>query len=278
MECWICMTVWAAAMIVFLKLFFGRRGSKEIIKKDWQKDTVYLYQFPRLPTIPNISPFCLKVETFLKANNINYEVCPVLARRSQYGYVPFVELNGEHIADSQVIIHQLSKHFDVKRHPVLPQDEAIARAVDRMVDTHTFFVLRHFVVVENAVEFCSLILRNMNFPASLISIAASVLSFCMKRKVINRIAAGVGLMSTDDYKEILKKDYDALKTLLGEQKFLFGDSISTVDCTVFGHLATIFYIPTASYAKDLLKEEYPSLVAYLERVKETVYGKDFASE
>ncbi|KHJ79627.1 hypothetical protein OESDEN_20721 [Oesophagostomum dentatum] len=109
----------------------------QVQKKDWKKDTVYLYQFPRSKYVPNVSPFCLKVETFLKANKIPYEICSLVMGRSQYGMLPFVELNGEHIADSQIIINRLSKHFDVK--PLSsPKDEAIARAVDRMVDTHTF--------------------------------------------------------------------------------------------------------------------------------------------
>ena len=43
-------------------------------KKDFEKDIVYLYQFPRCPKLPNISPKCLKVETWLKLHGIKYEV------------------------------------------------------------------------------------------------------------------------------------------------------------------------------------------------------------
>lgn len=50
------------------------------------------------------------------------------------------------------------------------------------------------------------------------------------------------------------------------------------DCTVFSQLATTLYVPTESYAKDILKEEYPTLVAYAERIRDTVFGKDFAKE
>lgn len=43
-------------------------------KTNWEQDTVYLYQFPRAPTLPSVSAYCLKVENYLRMTGIKYEV------------------------------------------------------------------------------------------------------------------------------------------------------------------------------------------------------------
>lgn len=43
-------------------------------KIDFEKDVVYLYQFSRTKNTPSPSPFCLKVETWLRMAGIKYEV------------------------------------------------------------------------------------------------------------------------------------------------------------------------------------------------------------
>ena len=42
-------------------------------KSDWARDVVYLYQTPLCPSVRTISPFALKLETWLRISNIKYE-------------------------------------------------------------------------------------------------------------------------------------------------------------------------------------------------------------
>lgn len=43
-------------------------------KLDFEKEVVYLYQFTRTPVLPSLSPYCLKVETWLRLAGLRYEV------------------------------------------------------------------------------------------------------------------------------------------------------------------------------------------------------------
>ncbi|VDM67590.1 unnamed protein product [Strongylus vulgaris] len=118
--------------------FLRLASSAPLNNTRWKPDTVYLYQFPRSPVVPNLSPFCLKVETFLRVNHIKYEVIGSYRRyRSSRGLLPFVELNGQRIEDSQVIIWELQKHFKLED-GLTGKERGTARALERMVDVSTF--------------------------------------------------------------------------------------------------------------------------------------------
>lgn len=43
-------------------------------KTNFEKDVIYLYQFSRTPLLPSLSPYCLKVETWLRLAGLKYEV------------------------------------------------------------------------------------------------------------------------------------------------------------------------------------------------------------
>lgn len=47
-------------------------------KANFEKDVVYLYQFSRTPLLPSLSPYCLKVETWLRLAGLKYEVSYLL--------------------------------------------------------------------------------------------------------------------------------------------------------------------------------------------------------
>ena len=60
--------------------------------------------------IPNISPFCCKLETWLRIAGIPYEVeVTTNPRKGPPGKLPFVDDGGVIIADSTIIIDHLKR-------------------------------------------------------------------------------------------------------------------------------------------------------------------------
>ena len=62
--------------------------------------------------VRTISPFALKLETWLRINRIPYESIPTMVF-SKKGQIPYIEFNGEEIPDSNIIIKTLKQHFNV---------------------------------------------------------------------------------------------------------------------------------------------------------------------
>ncbi|MFH4983305.1 hypothetical protein AB6A40_010014 [Gnathostoma spinigerum] len=112
-ECYECLPGWgkavavgAVALVVYIPFrYWLNRPRSTPIKKDFKEGMVYLYQFPRFKNIPSISPFCLKLETWLRMADIPYEnITCCFKTRSLEGTLPFVEYNGVEHPDSALAI------------------------------------------------------------------------------------------------------------------------------------------------------------------------------
>lgn len=242
-------------------------SSTKLYKKDWKPDVVYLYQFHRSPVVPNISPFCLKLETWLRANKIKYEVCGTWTRRSKEGKLPFIEFNGEHIADSQLIIFRLQKYFKIDD-GFTGEDRGVARAVDRMIEGSAFYALVYFKAVENAKSLLNPKVSGSPAPAFITNLIARRFSDELRVRVR---ANGMGRHSRDDIINILRKDIQAVDDILGDKKFLLGDRPSIADFTVFGHLAATYFLPFRQPITDMLDDEFPRVKAHIERIRAHYY-------
>ncbi|MFH4981197.1 hypothetical protein AB6A40_007906 [Gnathostoma spinigerum] len=235
----------------------------DIHKNNWKPDVVYLYQFPRLRVIPQLSPYCLKLETWLRVSDIEYENCFTWIKRSSEGLLPFIELNGEHIADSQLIISRLQRHFMIHE-GLSGEEKAVGRAIDRMIEGNTFYALLYFKSVENWRNLANREILGVPLP----SFVLQSLFLKISRKIEKMIwKQGIGRHCREDIVNILRKDVEAISTILGDKKFLFGIRPTVADCTVFGHFASTYYLPFRQPIVDLLDEEFPRVKAHLQRMR-----------
>ena len=75
---------------------------------------ITLYQLARTWDMPNLSHFCVKVETYLRMTGLPYQVTATLPIKAPRGKLPFIEDEGKKISDFTTD-HRLPAS-DLRRH------------------------------------------------------------------------------------------------------------------------------------------------------------------
>lgn len=126
----------AAFVVIYLLVKMFKKEQK--IKKP-KPGTVVLHQFPPTKLVASGSPPCLKLETFLRMTKIPYENEYGL-KFSKKGKMPWIEFNGQEIADSNLCIQFLKREFKVDVDSHLNNTErAIAHSIRTMLEENTYW-------------------------------------------------------------------------------------------------------------------------------------------
>uniref|UniRef100_A0A914LL70 Uncharacterized protein n=1 Tax=Meloidogyne incognita TaxID=6306 RepID=A0A914LL70_MELIC len=52
----------------------SEEGKPRLLVENWKNDVVYLVQYPRIESLPNLSIKCLLIESWLKIKNVQFIV------------------------------------------------------------------------------------------------------------------------------------------------------------------------------------------------------------
>ncbi|WKX88240.1 hypothetical protein Q1695_008125 [Nippostrongylus brasiliensis] len=249
--------------------------STRILKRDWEKDHVYLVQFPRAGCIPSPSPFALKLETWLRMTDVPYtNISNEFTKMSNKGQIPFVEVNGRQVADSNFIIDHLIDVFDKKNvdDRLTPMEKSYARAYHALIEDSLRWVLIYQRGRDN---------KWFATDEGFLSHLSGVKKFAFKNVFCERLrkkiaamsfAQGMGRNTPEEVVLLAKKDLDAINMFLGNKKYFFGDKPTTLDCTMFGHLAQFLYTPLVTpEIRTHMEQNTPNLVAFVARMKDAYW-------
>ncbi|XP_076232702.1 failed axon connections [Calliopsis andreniformis] len=247
-------------------------------KTNYEKDVVYLYQFSRMPLLPSVSPYCLKVETWLRLNGIRYEnVDHKVKFRSKKGTLPFIELNGEEIADSTIILRELSQKFGKDLDAGLTSEQgSVSHAMISMIENHLVWVVFCWRTknIDQVLKGYKVNLQHVLGTR----IPNGILNFIFKltfgRKSAKKVKAqGMGVHTPEEVSQFGCADLKVLSDMLADKPFFFGDEPTTLDVVAFAHLAQILYIDkdTPYSLRDYMQENCPNLVGHCSRMKERCF-------
>lgn len=201
---------------------------------------IILYQFPRLSKLPNVSPFCLKVETFLRMMGLPYENCFVMdPRKAPKGKLPYINLSGQIIADSELILDALQNKFgNILDEHLTAEQRALGVLLDNFFSERVYWLMLYFRWQD---EEGWRYLKKVFFkrlPWYLRSILPGMIR--KKRKAALQ-AQGMGRHQRDELIFMAEKTIQAIADTLGDKKYFLGEEISSIDAAAFGFLANILW-------------------------------------
>ncbi len=235
---------------------------------------IELYQFRPKFGVPNLSPFCLKLETWLKMSSLDYVVKPLDdPRAAPLGKLPYIKNGDLNLADSSCIIDYLTKQYQVDLDAHLsPEQRAIAHSCQVMIEERLYWVLvYHRWLGEGWGELKASVFSSL--PPVVRQIVPLMVQKQLKRDLHGQ---GIGRHSIEQMNKFAAQDLESLATLLGDNLYLMGSKISSIDATLYAILCELLH-STLSTPLQAVAEQYPNLVAYQLRMGRE-YFPDFYAE
>jgi len=234
---------------------------------------IKLYNFGQFGDLPDPSPFCVKVDAYLRMAGLDFESVSGLnnLKRAPKGKLPFIEDDGKIVADSSFIIAYLKDRYGDALDEALSSDQkAIAHAFSKMMDENLYWCLVWSRWVSDEIW----PRLKENFFGGLPFFLKDIVAKKVRKGVINNLQGqGLGRHSEQEIKQIMAADLRALSDFLGDKSFFFGDKASTLDAVAYGFLAELALAPLQSSFTEVVKS-YPNLVSFCHRVQKAYYSAE----
>lgn len=235
---------------------------------------ITLYKYGPASGLPDLSPFCIKVETYLRLAGVPFQPKLGDPRKAPKKKLPFIADGNALIPDSRDIIAYLESKAE---RPLgmgeTPEQRAIAVAFRGLLEEELYFSVLYLRWV---VDFPNLMqpvlvayLKGSGAPGPIASLLARVI----RRDVVRTCwSQGVGRHTEEQVYGRLGEVVEALSAQLGDKPFFLGERPSVIDATVFAF--TLFAVEGAigsraqSYARV-----HPNLVAYCDRIRTQYFAE-----
>lgn len=223
-----------------------------------------LYQPARAFGLPNPSAFCVKLETYLRMADIPYEIALGEPRDAPKGKVPWIEDDGQVLADSTFIIDYLAKkHGDVLDARLTSRQQALGHAIKKLVEESLYFVSSYSKWVDDtgfqiyaAELFAGMPAEQRKYVPDMVR----------KRAVDKLHAQGIGRHASAEVYALGLRDVTSFAELLAAGPFLFGDQPTSFDASAFGVIGNLKDGPFASPVRDAIRAT-KNIADYIDRIR-----------
>lgn len=225
---------------------------------------ITLYQFPKFFNLPNLSPFCVKVECFLRMTKLEYIVEPVAdTRTAPKGKCPYISDGGKKIADSEMILDYLEN----KRGAILDvglsnEQKALSRAIQAMLDERLYWaaVYSRWHDQNTWPQVSQLFFGHLVFPLN------KIIAFFARKQILKQMHGhGMGRHNEQEIYAIGQTDIAAIATILADKPYIHGEQPTRIDACVFSYITNLIVPPFSSPLTDEVNK-HKNLIAYNQRM------------
>ncbi len=236
--------------------------------------TVSLYKFGEAWGISDPSPFCVKLESFLILNNIDYKAVIQDARKSlaeaPKQKLPFVEFSdGTRIGDSTLIIEELSKTHNINMDKSLNiTQRGTSYAFRQMLDESFYFAALYSRWIDDKGWAVIMPLFFSSVPSFIRGFISERVRKTVKTKLYEQ---GAGRHTQEEIYETARKQLQSLSDLLGDNDYFFNKKAPT-SLDIWCHAFIInFTRPPIETSLNKHTRDFPNLCAHAERLQALIY-------
>jgi glutathione S-transferase len=229
---------------------------------------ITLYTFGPAFGLPDPSPFVMKAEVLLKMAGVPYRTDTGGFRRAPKGKLPYIEDDGERVADSTFIRWHIEKKYGIDLDRDLKREErAIAWAFEKLAEDHLYWAIveARWCNDDNFAKGPQIFFSKV--PALLRPVIIAMVRRSLRKALHGH---GMGRHSQAEIGALAARSIDAFADFLGAKPFFFGREPTGLDATAFAFIAGAL-CPTFNASVRTAAERHDNLRAYVGRMTARYY-------
>jgi len=229
---------------------------------------ITLHTFGPAFGLPDPSPFVTKAETLLKMSGLSYRTQTGGLGKAPKGKLPYIEDDGELIADSTFIRWHIERkyHFDFDR-GLSAEQRATAWAFEKMAEDNLYWALVDARWTEDANFRKGPATFFAKIPAPLRPLVIAMVRRQLRRRLHGQ---GMGRHSSSEIVALATRSIDAIADHLGQKPFFMGGEPTGVDAAIFGFTAGVL-CPLFESPMRAAAERHDNLKRYVARMTARFY-------
>jgi glutathione S-transferase len=229
---------------------------------------ITVYKFASAWGQPDLSPFVVKLETYLRMAEIEYKGTPGDARKAPKKKLPYIEHDGRTISDSSFIIEYLKNAFgDGLDQGTGRTQRAVATSFQAMLEEQFYFVILYQRWQDDSGwETYTPVLHEILAGAGVPSPLRGIVARTVRKQIMKGLhAQGTGRHTRGEVDAIGTRIVQSVSDWMGDNPFFLGQSPTTIDATVYAFLTATMDVPFATAVKAHA-EKLPNLRSYVDRM------------